>query len=287
MQASATQTSIAAGVATQFTLNAFDVLQLEAAGPAGDLTGTKIAAVDGMQTFGVFGGHEAMDFGQMTPPDADHTLGPCCADHIEEMLFPTSTWGKTFAIARSQQRTNEPDLLRVMAQTDGTTVTFNPAPQTGSCGTLAAGQFCQVEIAGDTEVTANNPVLIGHYLESAIWQDPIFGDAVGTGDPSMAIAVPVEQYRTDYILPVPMAYDANYLSISAPMTSGSVQVDGQPVVMTHFGATSRSGRIQVTAGQHHLTCPDSCGVEVYGYSDAVSYQFAGGLDLKQIVINAK
>jgi len=32
-------------------------------------------------------------------------------------------------------------------------------------------------------------------------------------------------------------------------------------------------------------CPDSCGIEVYGYSEAVSYLFAGGLDLEQIVID--
>jgi hypothetical protein len=54
----------------------------------------------------------------MTPPDQQHSAGPCCADHIEEMLFPTSTWGKTFAITRSKSRgTNEPDLQRIMAQT--------------------------------------------------------------------------------------------------------------------------------------------------------------------------
>ena len=38
------------------------------------------------------------------------------------------------------------------------------------------------------------------------------------------------------------------------------------------------------AGQHTIHCADGCGVLVYGYSDAVSYMFAGGLDLKQIVI---
>jgi hypothetical protein len=282
VQASATQPAITKGTVTQFTLNAFETLTLEAKGPAGDLTGTKVTSVDGVQTFGVFGGHEAMDQGQASPPDADHTLGPCCADHIEEMLFPTSTWGKSFAIARSKERDQEPDLLRVIAQKDGTTVTFKPAAA-GSCPTLNAGQFCQVEIAVDTEVDASEPVLIGHYLESAIWQDPLFGDAVGDGDPSLAIAVPVEQYRTDYILPVPDAYTENFLSISAP-TTGQVLLDNTPVTMFAFGQ-HRAGRVPVTAGQHHLTCPDGCGVEVYGYSDAVSYMFAGGLDLKQIVIN--
>ncbi len=284
IQASATQTTIAAGTATQFTLDAFEVLNLEAQGPAGDLTGTHITSVDGTTTFGVFGGHDAADFGEETPPDASHTNGPCCADHMEDMLFPTSTWGKTFAIARSAERAGEPDRLRILAQKDGTTVQFSPAPSQGTCGTLAKGGFCEVRVAVDTAVTASEPVLIGHFLESSIWQDPFFGDVIGDGDPSMSIAVPVEQFRTDYILPVPAAYDKNFLSIASG-SSGTVLVDGTAVTMSPFGGDYRSGRIPVQPGQHHLTCPNGCGVEVYGYSNAVSYMFAGGLDLKQIVIN--
>nr|HEX4314006.1 IgGFc-binding protein [Kofleriaceae bacterium] len=281
IQSSATQTSIAAGTPTQFTLNAFDVLNLEAVA-GGDLTGSKVTAVDGAQTFGVFGGHVAAEFGGTTPPDPDHTDGPCCADHLEEMLFPTSTWGKTFAIARSQPRIDTPDLLRVLAERDGTTVAFDPAPATGSCSTpLAAGQFCQVEIQVDTEIVASAPVSVGHYLESAIWADGL-GGTIGTGDPSMAIAVPVEQYRSRYVLPVPIAYDENYFSISTT-GAGPVLVDGAEITLKPFGAGSRGARVLVKSGAHTLTCPDSCGVEVYGYSDAVSYQFAGGLDLKQII----
>ncbi|MEO7097010.1 MAG: IgGFc-binding protein [Polyangiales bacterium] len=285
VEASATQTTIAAGTPTMFTLEPFDVLTLEAVA-GGDLSGTKIRSVNSTSTFGVFGGHEAMGFGETTPPDATHTAGPCCADHIEEMMFPTSTWGKTFAVVRSQGRgTNEPDMLRIMAQKPGTMITFNPVVMGASCSNLGPGQFCQVKINVDTSIQSNEPVLIGHYLESAIWQDPLFGGALGEGDPSMAIAVPTEQYRTDYTVLVPAAYAKNYLTISAP-SAGAVLVDGQPVTMTPFaGGAYRANRTMVPAGQHKITCPATCGVEVYGYGDAVSYMFAGGLDLKQIVIN--
>ena len=285
VEASATQTSIAAGTPTRFTLNAFDVLTLQAV-VGGDLSGSKIRSVNSSSTFGVFGGHEAMGFGESTPPDAAHTAGPCCADHIEEMMFGTSTWGKTFAIARSQDRgAHEPDMLRIMAQKPGTMITFSPVVAGASCANLGPGQFCQVKINADTSIQSNEPVLIGHYLESAIWQDPLFGGAVGQGDPSMAIAVPTEQYRADYTVLVPSAYAKNFLSISAGST-GAVLVDGQPVTMTPFaGGAYRANRTMVAAGQHKITCPATCGVEVYGYGDAVSYMFAGGLDLKQIVIN--
>jgi hypothetical protein len=263
------------------------VLQLEAAPPNGDLTGTHITSPN-MMSFGVFSGHEATNFGETTPPDATHTAGPCCADHLEEMMFPSTTWGKEFAIARSQPRTNEPDMLRIVAQKAGTTVTFTPAPASGTCGTLGAGEFCEVKIAGDTEVSASEPILVGHYLEASMWRDnPIFGVPtwLGEGDPSMAIAVPSEQYRRDYTVLVPSQYAKSYLSISTGATGG-VMVDNQMVTLTPFpgGGTHRAGRVMVSAGQHKITCADGCGITVYGYSDAVSFMFAGGLDLKPIVI---
>ncbi len=304
IQASATQTTIAAGTATQFTLNAFDILNLEAAAP-GDLTGTTIHAVNGIP-FGVFGGQEAMYFGETAAPDTTHTLGPCCADHVEEMLFPKSTWGKTFALTKSQARSNPdgtttltmaqtPDLVRIMAQKPNTAITFDPAPAVmvaGDCTNLQPGQYCDVKIAADTGVSSTEPILVGHYLESSIWCTPqgnpphcAAGSIIGDGDPSMAIAVPVEQYRTDYTILVPNAYTYNYLSISAAPTGG-VLVDGTQVsgLAPYASNLYRAARVPVMQGQHTIHCPDGCGVEVYGYSDAVSYMYAGGLDLKQIVI---
>lgn len=285
VRASATQAALPANVAATFTLNAFEVLTLQAVAP-GDLTGTKIKAINSNVPFGVFGGHEAAGFGESTPPDQTYTEGPCCADHVEEMLFPTSTWGRVFAIARSQSRgTNEPDMVRIMAQKPNTMIQFLPPPISGSCGTLGPGQYCQVKILADTSITTTEPVLIGHYLQSAIWQDFFGFDSIGEGDPSMAIAVPTEQFRTDYTVLVPSQYAKNYLSISAGST-GSIVVDGNPVTMTPFAnGTYRAARVMVNAGQHKISCPSGCGVEVYGYGDAVSYMFAGGLDLKQIVIN--
>jgi hypothetical protein len=290
VQASATQQTIAANTPTMFTLDAFEVLQLEAApgaAPAGDLTGSHITSPNS-KPFGVFGGHEATVFGETTPPDDTHTVGPCCADHLEEMLFPSTTWGKTFAITRSQPRLNEPDMLRILAQKPNTTVTFTPAPASGSCGTLQAGQFCEVKVMGDTEMVASEPVLVGHFLEATTWRDdPFFGtpEYVGSGDPSMAIAVPTEQFRKDYTILVPAQYTNSYISIAAPATGG-VDIDGNAVTLTGYpgGSTYRGARIEVAAGQHKITCADGCGITVYGYSDAVSYMFAGGLDLKPIVI---
>jgi hypothetical protein len=285
--ASANQPALAAGVPVTFMLDAFDVLSLEAAGPDGDLTGTRIRAVDDVSTFGVFVGHEASAFGEAAPPDNAHTRGPCCADHLEEMAYPTSTWGKSFAIARSQIRTNEADVIRVVARKSGTGVVFDPPPasvMSGDCASLGEGEHCTVRILRDTSIEATEPVLVGHYLQSAIWNGgggatPV--TTVGNGDPSMSIAVPIEQHRTDYTILVPSSYEENFLSIAAG-PSGMVTVDGATLALESAG-TFRAARVPVAAGQHTIRCPERCSVLVYGYSDAVSYMFAGGLDLRPIV----
>lgn len=267
---------IAAGQNKNFTLNAFDVLNLEAVAD-GDLTGSVVEAGNG-KTFGVFAGHEAIVI--------QNTDQSCCADHIEEMMFPSSTWGKDFVVARSKDRgMNEPDLVRVLAQKGGTSVTFDPAPIEGSCGTLNEGQFCDVKIKVDTQITTTEPVLIGHYLLSVMESDGL--SFQGVGDPSLALAVPYEQFRSKYDFLVPNEYDEQYVSVVA---SGNAEVllDGASVTsqLTPVGSGGFSAaRIKVEPGQHKLECNSgTCGIEIYGYSDAVSYLFAGGLDLQRIVV---
>lgn len=266
-----TTPAIAAGTPTVFTMNAFDVLNLESSG-TGDLTGTRVQVTGGTDaTVGVFAGHEAVS---ILSPGAS-----CCADHIEEMMFPTSTWGTEFAIAHTEVRVDESDVLRIMAQSPNTTVTISSA---ATCPTLSAGEFCEIEISTDVEISATEPVMIGHYLKSVLT-----AAGAGSGDPSLAIAVPIEQYRSTYSFLVPAEYESQYISVVAMMGS-AVTLDGTNVSadLAPMGSNGRAaGRIAVQPGQHELACPGGCGLEVYGYSSAVSYFFAGGLDLEQIVID--
>jgi hypothetical protein len=263
------------GPGTQmFQLQQFQTLNLEAVGGGSpgafgdDFTGSKIT---GDKPFGMFVGHEATNLSNMNPT-------PCCADHLEEQLFPASTWGKKFAIARSKSRnTGEPDLLRILALRDNTQVTLNPA-SAGTCPTLPALGHCDVFVQGDVEVQASDAILIGHFILST------GGIAMDSGDPSLSLAVPSEQFRHSYLFLVPTQYNFNYVSLVA---SGAVTLDGADVsgMLTTFGSGMyKGGRLLLQPGAHDIECPDGCGIEVYGWSDAVSYMFAGGLDLKQIVI---
>ncbi|MEZ4398984.1 MAG: IgGFc-binding protein [Kofleriaceae bacterium] len=263
--------AIAAGTTQTFTLTQFQTLSLEAVAD-GDLTGTAITC---SQNCGAFGGHEATTM-------SNQAQSPCCADHLEDQLFPNSTWGKVYVVAHSKTRAHPvPDLIRVVAQRPNTVVTFNP-PQAGCAAPLAAGGYCDVFTSSDVEVSATEPIAVARYLSSNIPQPP----DTDVGDPAMAFAVPTEQYRSTYTVLVPSQYMENVLSIVAP-AGGTVRLDGNDVTsqLATFGAgTYKAGRVAVGAGPHTLDCPGTCGVEVYGWSEAVSYLFAGGLDLEQIVI---
>jgi hypothetical protein len=196
---------------------------------------------------------------------------------MEDSLFPTSTWGKEFAIARSQPRgAGESDLIRIIAQKPNTMVTFDPAP-TGECPMLQPGEWCEVRMGSDTEILATEPILIAHYLVSTGNQ----------ADPSMAFDVPLEQFRQTYSFLIPAQYEKNFIALAAP-TGAVVMLDGVPVQasLTSFASGAYSaGRRSVGVGQHKLVCPDGCGVMVMGYSDDVSYMFSAGLDLEQIVLD--
>jgi hypothetical protein len=262
-----------------FTLNKYEVLNLESeAGPdpftadglnGGDLTGTVVKTLNA-KTFGVFGGHEAV---KISAPSSD-----CCADHLEEMMFPTSTWGKQFAVARTVPRRNSPDVLRVVAMEPNTQISMAPQPTGGPCPLLQPGDHCDVQILQPTTIDSTQPITVAHLLMSTIQGQ------TGIGDPSLGIVPPVEQYRDSYKFLAPLNYDEQYVAIVAKQ-GDDVRLDGTTVTSwTPFGAGLVATSVPLSVGTHTVSCPLECSVEVYGWSTAVSYLFAGGLNLRTIVI---
>lgn len=257
------------GDSVTFTLRQYDVLNLKAhgapgGGPGDDLTGSRIT---GDRPFGVFAGHDGANLGAQ-----------CCLDHLEEQMFPVTAWGRHYAVARAKPRpSDQPDRLRILAVRDGTDISVEPLGGT-PCPTLAAGEFCTVSLPRDVELTATQPILIGHYLASSGGNQP--------GDPSLSLPAPIEQFRTEYMFLIPNGYNDNYVSVIAPSES-PVAMDGDDVTgeLQPFGSLQyAAGRLPVGEGPHRIDCAMGCGIEVYGYGEDVSYMFAGGLDLEEIVI---
>lgn len=249
--------------------------------PCPDLTGTHIKAD---QPITVFGGHQC----------GNVVFGVDRCDHLESILFPVQSWGKDYVgtkfSPRSTSSVPEPDIWRVMASEDNTLIRTDP-PIDGINGfTLQAGEWRQFEATEDFRLGSNRPIMLAQYMVGANWLGiprvcNMGADAaspVGIGDPAMALAVPASQYRKDYFVLAPDAYEQDFLNLIAP-ANASIIMDGQAIDESLFRAVGTGAYkvaiVPVQDGFHTLTSSVAFGVVSYGYDCRVSYASAGGLNL--------
>ncbi|MCW5803679.1 MAG: IgGFc-binding protein [Deltaproteobacteria bacterium] len=269
--ASAGAPALTAGVPQVVTLNAGDVL--EVATRTGDLTGTRVMSDKPVQ---VIGGHYCANV-----PD---NIGFC--DHIEESMFSIDSLGRRYVISAPAVTTipsGKVHVVRIIATAPNTSVTYDP-PQAGAPTAIAnAGDF--IEIPNTTAsfvIEADQKVLVAQYMEGQ-------NAGGGTGDPAMALAVPVEQFRTSYLFHAPTNYESNYVDVTAPM-GATVMLDGIPLGFTPIGTTGL-GFVRVfplmggpaNDGNHGISGDMPFGISVYGYGQFTSYWYPGGLNLTDLV----
>jgi hypothetical protein len=255
------------------TLDEGDVLQVIGPATSGapdpnDLTGTRVQATKPVQ---VIGGHECTNI--------PYNITAC--DHLEEAMLPIETLGSSYVVSPPliDATTEKPRMVRVIAVERNTTITYDP-PQAEAPTTLTnAGDYFEITESSEAfEVKADRRVIVAEYM---------LGITSGgnTGDPAMVLAVPVEQYRTQYLFHAPTNYEANYVNITAP-TGATVTLDGLPLTAgTPVGASGYS-IIQMPLdnsgnGNHTIEATDRVGISVYGYGFATSYWYPGGLELTQ------
>jgi hypothetical protein len=260
-----------AGTQQMVTLNAGDVLEI--ATRAGDLTGSRVMSDKAVQ---VIGGHYCANVPEQT--------GFC--DHLEESMFSVDALGRRYMITAPAVTTlpnGKVQTVRIIATQPNTMLTYNPAQANAPTTIAAAGGF--VEIPNTTAafmIEASEKVLVAQYMSG---QDA----GGGTGDPAMALAVPVEQFRTNYLFHAPTNYESNYVDVTAPM-GATVTLDGAPLTFIPVGNTG-FGFVRVyplTAGpagdgNHSITGSSAFGITVYGYGQYTSYWYPGGLNLTSII----
>ena len=273
---------ITAGSTHTFTLAQGDVMNFEALTrfqlfppliEEGDVTGSYIVAD---QPIVVFAGHEeAVIVGSYDSDDES-----CCADHLEQQLFPISTWGTRYFAIHSPYRGTEVDYWRVLGSVDGTRISTTPSIPGLDGATVNAGSFIEIESDASFEITATAPVLVGQFLVSQ--QDDRIPSA--KGDPAFVLAVPVEQFRNNYTFLTPAGYAEDFVSIVRPV-GVEVLLDGTPLGGDRFttlaSGTHEWAHIRLDPGAHTMIAPgeERFGIAAYGYDRAVSYGFPGGLDL--------
>ncbi len=245
---------------------------------AGDPSGTRIVA---SAPVSVIAGHSCANVPEAT------TLA---CDHLEESLLPSETLGTDYLVTYPAARASRsPLLIRIVPSQDDTRVSFpDGAPGEVAPASCAAG--CVVNLADaplelrnvdrDFRVTSDKPILVGMYM---------LGQAAvesGSGDPSLSVAVPSEQFRNDYIFIASKTYDVSFVNVVAK-TNSKVLLDGELIPIAEFEPIGDSGysvaRHELTAAEvHHAQSSEPFGIVVYGYGTYTSYMYPGGLDLKRI-----
>lgn len=283
------------------TIGPFDVLNLETDdGTLGDdqktiadLSGTDIEA---NKPIAVFSGTESTSapydwdiptYPGWDTPDDGRQPDTCCLDHLEEQMFPMESVGTKYVLTRSPIRSTtgyrEPDMLRFVGVAEDATVTTTLPPPWNSF-TIAPGEVKTTHAQGDVIMTATKPVMVGQILIS---QGYVEGASIG--DPAMTMFVPVEQYRTEYVILTPGSWNQNWVVIAAEV-GATVTIDGgaptgciTESAGTIDGKTYEARRCPLhTEGVHTLSGSDPFGIIAYGYGSAGSYAFAGGADVKRI-----
>ena len=301
--------ALEAGESYTVTLNAFDVLSLQTGSPGADLTGSTVTADKPVV---VFGGSEAANV-----PNTNHCINidprsgqgvceydgettcsdnydcnnaffnVCCADHLEQQMFPTSTWGNYYIATKSFDRGLEKDYWRILASQDNTKV--ETVPELVDIPTLNAGEWYEFGSREHFEIVSDKPISVGQFLAGEHAPEPnVRGNAepgdAGTGDPAFILSVPTTQFRTDFVFLAPNKYSFDYVSVIAPI-SANVFFDDVPIDLWEPIGESlmwQVARFPIGDGVHLLVADEPVGVMVYGYDSYVSYGYPGGLNLNVI-----
>jgi len=178
-------------------------------------------------------------------------------------------------------------VMRVSAIVDGTQVSFDPAVHAPV--SIDAGKFVDVELTAATSdnvlVKSQKPFQIATYM---VGQSALPGTGI-IGDPSMSLAIPVEQFRETYLFTASTSYDINFASVVAKMGT-SVRIDQQVIDASEFKVVGNSdyGVAQVLLSNdtsvHSLVADEEVGLTVYGYGWYTSYMYPGGADLDRITV---
>ena len=257
----------------EFALQQFQVLNLQADGsklsPIGDLSGSRVLAD---KRVAVFSGHEEAVVESPMSGDC------CCAEHLEEQLFPLETWDKKYYCAKARSRGNgDYDLWRVQAGQDGVSVTTQPAIPGINGATLAKkGSWVEAFTNQSFIVEGTGPIQVAQYLSSGTCTDQ------GIGDPALIMQVSDTQYRSNYIFAVPKDYSKDYITVIRH-SGVAVVLDGQTLANSAFTAfvdgAYEVGYFELQDGPHSIVSDEPFGLYQYGFHGPASYGNPGGLNL--------
>ena len=281
--------ALSAGESHTFQLEQFQVLNIQASAfvpenffalfdpPVTDLSGSQVQAT---QPIAVFSGHEeaVIGSGMDMMNTGEMQTSACCADHLEEQLFPVHVWTTELLCIKAPLRgaQGEKDHWRVISSSDANQITTVP-PITGLHGiTLNDGEWVEIDSDISFTITGTAPLMAAQYLISQTLTDEV------KGDPAMILAVPTGQYRSDYNVLIPEGYSEDWLTVVKPV-GATVLLNDQPIQESFEQVGDgrfEVGYLQVDSGMHSLIADQPFGLIAYGWNNAVSYGYPAGLNLR-------
>ncbi|MBN1653227.1 MAG: IgGFc-binding protein [Deltaproteobacteria bacterium] len=235
-----------------------------------DLTGTQISASGRIS---VISGHNCA----FVP----HNRWAC--DHLEESMFPTESWGKEIFVALSEPIREEPNVIRVLSNSDENAISFSP--EVYEKVSINAGEYIEFAADRDFRVRGTHALMVAQFLVGQDYAGFRSSGLRSEGDPGMSLGIPQEQWRERYTFLAPDTFPDSTVIVIARKNQ-SVVLDGR--LVTGFraikGTAMSAARVNVESGQHLIEATATFGIVVYGYALYTSYIYPGGLDLRVINI---
>lgn len=250
------------------TLQQGETYQIKSSNDAGDVTGTVITSD---KPTAVFAGDSDADV-----PDGN----TAAANPLVQEQLPVEQWGmQALSVGFGERKRG--DMYRVLAAYSSTLITATGTNGVLLTTNLAAGQFCDAELAGPVEFQASEPIQVAHFANGIDYDN-----ALGA-DPCEIFLPPTGRYlvtNTIFTLDnVTEDFGTNMLNLIVPQSAiADTLVDGSTVAATNFVAIGTSGyygaQIGVTnSGAHTITSSQPVGVEVYGFGWCDAYGYFGGI----------
>ena len=101
----------------------------------------------------------------------------------------------------------------------------------------------------------------------------------------MILAVPIEQWRTNYVFLTPDSYVQDYINVVTEL-GANVKLDGVTISPQQFANVPGNNyivhRTLVSDGVHRLSSDKPAAITVYGFDKDVSYGYPGGLGVDKL-----
>lgn len=198
-------------------------------------------------------------------------------DPLYQQLYPTVSWGRNYGVVPFKDRRY---ILRILAQDDGTSVTFN-----GQTYVLGKGEYVEsTQLTESTFITADKLISVAQYSLTQACSSINAGNIIG--DPEMVMLNPVE-FNIKGVTVFSSTLQnitSRYINILIRSSKTSTFKINNAVPTTTWtpltGNTVYSyAQIPVTASSLTLTADDGFNAIAYGFGQAESYSYSAGTNL--------